>query len=353
MKKIIILMIAVIVGNNACENFNEEHDDYKYSVGYFGYQFPVRVLVLGDYIYDNSNDNAHKFVISAHLGGLIDNVTDRKFSIEVDESLCDDVVFYTTGNPVVPMPRSWYTLSSSSELIIPKGRHDGGIEVQLTEDFFADPKSIRNTYVVPIRLMGSNDVDSILSGRKNDAFPNADPRLEGEWVTPPKDFTMFAVKYINEYQASYLKYGISTVLQAGVTTETTTYKEKWVERNDVVKLLTTGRNTVEVDFNLKSFVMTGTVRLTLDFSEAYNGNNNCTITGVGLGNTNYSVSGTGTFKTFNTEYDNFGNKIRQGVTINYTVTDGNTGDTYTAEEVLVVRSRDVVMETYTVRKQTP
>ncbi|MDR1172166.1 MAG: DUF1735 domain-containing protein [Bacteroidales bacterium] len=348
MKKLIILMIAVIIGSNACKNFDVEYNDYKYSTAYFGYQFPVRILILGDYIYDNSNDNAHKFVISAHLGGVIDNKTDRKFSIEVDESLCNGVVF-ATGDPVVAMPASWYTLSSSSELIIPKGRQDGGIEVQLTEAFFADPNSIRNTYAVPIRLKGSNDVDSILSGRKDNAYPNPDPRLAEQWVVSPKDFVMFVVKYINEYEASYLKYGTSTVSQAGGTTETTTYKEKWVERNDVVKLRTTGRNTVEGEFSLQSGIMTGNVLLTLDFNGVHNGKNNCTVTGVGLGNTNYSVTGTGTFKTFDTEYDNFGQKIRQGMTINYTVTDGNTGDTYTAEETLVVRSRDVVLETYSVR----
>ena len=68
MKKIVLFSLVVIfLGFASCQNFDDNHPDYLYTSGYFPYQFPVRTLVLGDYIYDNSNDNAHKFLISVAI----------------------------------------------------------------------------------------------------------------------------------------------------------------------------------------------------------------------------------------------------------------------------------------------
>ena len=72
MKKILsgLLLLTALF---ACENFEKDHPDYEFTAGYFPYQFPVRTLVLGDYIFDNTNDNAHKFVISVAMGGVYEN----------------------------------------------------------------------------------------------------------------------------------------------------------------------------------------------------------------------------------------------------------------------------------------
>ena len=72
MKRILFLLFVAITVVS-CKNFDIDHPDYKYTSGYFPYQFPVRTLVLGDYIYDNSNDNAHKFLISTAIGGIYNN----------------------------------------------------------------------------------------------------------------------------------------------------------------------------------------------------------------------------------------------------------------------------------------
>ena len=37
------------------------------------------------------------------------------------------------------------------KIIIPAGKVMGGIEVQLTDAFFADPRSIKNTFVIPLK----------------------------------------------------------------------------------------------------------------------------------------------------------------------------------------------------------
>lgn len=332
MKRIFFILL-ISLGLFSCENFNIDHPDFDYTSGYFPYQFPVRTLVLGDYIYDNTNDNDHKFVISVAMGGVYENKTDRVFSVEVDNSLCDNILFDADGDTIRALPSSYYTLSDNSTIVIPKGKVNGGVEVQLTDAFFNDPLAIKNTYVVPMRLKGSNDVDTILVGSA--AVSNPDLRNANDWIEVPKNFTMFAVKYINEYHGAYFHYGESSVKDAsGTAVENTKYSEKYVENNSIVKLVTTARNQVRFDTHFKSDEMNGELNLLLSFN-----GNNCTVSAVD--GSSYSVSGTGVFKS--KEY-NWGNKERDGIEFNYTVSDGEM--TYEAKDVLVIRDRAVKMEIY-------
>lgn len=332
MKKIFFILL-IGIGMFACENFDIEHPDFEYTSGFFPYQFPVRTLVLGDYIYDNSNDNAQKFVISVAMGGVYENNQNRIFEFEVDESLCNRVLFSTDGDTIQALPSNYYTLSNNNQIVIPSGKFNGGVEVQLTDAFFNDPKAIKNTYVVPLRLTGSADVDSILVGLSDNQ--NADPRVSGQWIVAPKDFTMFAVKYINEYHGNYFHYGASTVKDAAsAVVEDTTYSAKYVEQNGTSKLVTSGRNQVTLSAFLKSDVMPGEVNMVLDFN-----GNNCTISAAE--GSAYQVSGTGVFKS---KAYTWGNKERDGIELNYTVSDS--AYTLEASDVLVARDRGVVLETY-------
>jgi hypothetical protein len=332
MKKI-FLILTLAIGLISCENFNIDHPDFDYTSGFFPYQFPVRTLVLGDYIYDNANDNAHKFVVSVAMGGVYENEKDREFEFEVDNSLCNNMLFTSGGDQIKALPSNYYTLSSPNKIVIPKGKMNGGVEVQLTDAFFADPLAIKNTYVVPLKLKGSNDVDSILVGSSPN--PSADPRIASQWNIAPKNFTMFAVKYINEYHGNYFHYGSSKVKDAAnAEVETTIYSTPYVENNTVAKLLTTGRNQVSLSTNFRSKIMTGTYNMVLTFS-----GNTCTITAA-EGST-YTITGTGEFKKQAYEW---GNKKRDGIVLKYTVS--NATNKYEADEVLVARDRAVVMETY-------
>lgn len=332
MKKL-VLILSLTVGLISCENFDVKHPDFDYTSGFFPYQFPVRTLVLGDYIYDNTNDNAHKFVISAAMGGVYENTKDREFQIEVDNSLCTNILFATGGDPIKAMPANYYTLSSPNKLVIPKGKMNGGIEVQLSDAFFADPLAIKSTYVVPIRLKSSADVDSILVG--SSANPSADPRVASQWDAAPKNFTMFAVKYINEFHGNYFHYGTSKVKDAAnAELETTVYSTPYVENNSVAKLTTTGRSQVSLATNYRSKIMSGNYNLVLTFN-----GNTCTI--AAPTGSAYTISGTGEFKTKAYEW---GNKKRDGLVLKYTVTTAT--NKYEADEVLVARDRAVVMEVY-------
>ncbi|MEE4287684.1 MAG: DUF5627 domain-containing protein [Mariniphaga sp.] len=332
MKKLVLILL-IATGMMACQNFDIDHPDFDYTSGYFPYQFPVRTLVLGDYIYDNSNDNDHKFVISVAMGGVYENTQNREFGIEVDESLCNRVLFSADGDTIHALPSNYYTLSDNNNIVIPAGKFNGGVEVQLTDAFFNDPLAIKNTYVVPVRITGSADVDTILVGQSDN--PNADPRVAGQWIVAPKDFTMFAVKYINEFHGTYFHYGSSSVKDATNTVvENTTYSETYVENNGTAKLVTTGRNQVSLSSFLKSEVMTGEVNMVLTFN-----GNNCTITAAE--GSPYTISGTGVFKS--KEYA-WGNKERDGIELSFSVSDGE--HTYEANDVLVLRDRGVVLETY-------
>lgn len=329
----IFLYMLTFAALASCENFETDHEDYKYTSGFFPYQYPVRTLVLGDYIYDNTNDNAHKFVISVAMGGVYENDKDRNFSIRLDESLCDNLSFTAGGDVVKPLPASYYSLSSVEKITIPAGKMNGGIDVQLNDAFFNDPLAIKLGYVVPIRLISSADVDTILSGSPARTNPNL--VKASDWSVLPKNYTLFAVKYVNEYHGTYFHYGSSSVKNtAGTTVENTAYSEQYVENNPTVKLVTTGRYQVSLSMNLNSTLMAGTVNMLLNFS-----GNNCTITAAA--GSDYTISGTGEFKS---KAYTWGNKQRDGIVLNFTVADGT--NTYQASDVLVIRDRGIVMETF-------
>lgn len=326
--------MVVIAGMISCHNAEKTFPDFDYQSGYFPYQFPVRTLVLGDYIYDNANDNAHKFVVSVALGGLYENTKDRKFTFAVDNTLCNNILFKAGGDPIKALPSNYYTLSSPDQIVVPAGSYNGGVTVQLTDAFFNDPLAIKNTYVVPLLLKSSADVDTILSGRTTNA--TADLRVASQWNIAPKNFTMFAVKYINEYHGNYFHYGSNKVKDGtGAEVEATTYSTPYVENNPVALLTTTGRYQVTFPTSFKSTKITGAYSLVLTFNGT-----KCTISAPA--GATYTVTGTGEFLT---KKYNWGNKDRDGITLSYKVSNGTYS--YEATETLVARDRAVVMEVYT------
>lgn len=306
MKKIFILL-TLFTGLIACKNWENEFQDFDYTSGYFPYQYPVRTLVLGDYIYPNENDNNHKFLISAAMGGVYENKKDRVFNIELAPSLCDNVKFNATGEPIHLMPQSYYTLSSSSQIIIPAGKVNGNIEVQLSNAFFDDPLAIKLGYVIPVRLLGSADVDTVLQGKSSKSNP--DPRVAGQWDIVPKDFTIFAVKYINQYHGNYLHRGRSIVTNAtGNIIENNIYHKQYVVEDEIWKLITTGKTQVSITQQLNSLLVPGTVKMDLLFDN----DENCTITKTA--GSDVLVTGTGKFVK---DGDEWGGKKRNTIILSY------------------------------------
>jgi hypothetical protein len=332
MKKILSILILVS-GLIACENQEISFPDFDYTAAYFPYQYPVRTLVLGEYIFPNENDNNHKFEIAAAFGGAYENTDDKIVSFELSPELCINAT-WPNGQPILPLPESYYSLSSANQITIPAGSTNGRLEVQLTDAFFDDPKTIANNYVIPVRITGVTNLDSILRGKP--AVVNPDPRKPGDWAILPKDFTMFCIKYINPYHGKYLHRGTSVVKDASnATLETTRYAAAFAEKNEIWSLVTTGKNEVTVTGSLRSAVVTGQLKMKLNFLD----NGSCTIT-ENTGSA-YAITGSGAYVK---KAESWGGKDRDAIFISYQVSSG--GNTYFATDTLAMRDRGVALEVY-------
>lgn len=332
MKKILIIL-TLIAGLISCQNQDQDFPDFDYTSGYFPYQYPVRTLVLGDYIYPNENDNNHKFLISTAFGGVYSNMEERKFTLALDESLVDSVLFGGNLDTIRLLPSDYYTLSSN-EIIIPPGRANAGIEVQLTDAFFDDPLAIKLAYVVPLRISSITNLDSLLTGLPKIADP--DPRVLEDWDVQPKDFTMFAIKFVNPYHGKYLHRGASTVTdETSTVVETNVYRTQYVENNNLWNMVTSGRNKVTVEAFLPSELIPGSFIMDLDFDA----NGSCTITGGE--DSEYTITGSGQFVS---KAEEWGLKPRDVIHINYQFE--NEGLTYSATDTLVIRDRNIRIEVF-------
>ncbi|MBR4897229.1 MAG: DUF1735 domain-containing protein [Prevotella sp.] len=204
----------------SCYNADKEFPDYEGgTTAYFAYQYPVRTLVLGNDIYDNTLDNDHKCRIWSTMGGAYGG-RDAVVDIAVDETLCNNLWFVDAGgNPatqVLPLPASHYKLLSNS---IPyNGDPRGYVEVQFTDAFFNDPKSVENTYVIPLVMTGVTGIDHILTGTPREGLTPSRTNTE-DWEVLAKDYVLYCVKYMNPWQGKYIRRGVDQVTENGVTTE--------------------------------------------------------------------------------------------------------------------------------------
>jgi len=334
MKKISFLVtIALLSGLFSCQNEKWEFPDYDYSTVYFPYQTPVRTLVLGDYLFDNENDNNLKFLISAHLGGMYENLNDHSVEFIIDPDLVNNLKT-DVGDTLKILPSSYYSISSN-QIIIPKGQFYAGCEVQLTDAFLNDTMSYRTHYVLPLRITETS-LDSILSGQGNVADP--DYRIAGNWSIAPRNYTIFGIKFINPYHGKYLYRGQSIIKDAGnIAFDTIIYRQRYIERDEIISLKTSGRNKVTIKSVVRASAGSpGALWMDLDFNES---TGVCTVTNNPA--SLFTISGTGTFVK---NGDMWGNKERDAIYLNYQILVGT--DTHTVNDTLVIRDRDVRFESF-------
>ena len=340
MKKI-YLTSMMLLALASCHNGDWHFDDYGTRSVYFAYQYPVRTITLGeDPSTDNTLDNQHKCKIMATTGGGYTNPDDITVYFEVDETLCGNIVFTGTNDPVKAMPQNYYTLSSNSEMVIPAGKLSGGVEVQLTDDFFNDEDAIKNTYVIPLRMTDLVGADTILSGKPLVDEPNV--YNSDHWDITPKNYILYCIKYINPWHASYLRRGKDVIEgQPGhlSLSKEIVRHEKYVEEDEVMKLET--KSMKEVTYRLyvedesKQYHYYNVI-LTFD------DDNNCTVS---TDTPNCDITGTGKFVSKG-DKNSWGNEDRDVIYLEYeaTIKDLVKCTTY---DTLVVRNRGVVMETFT------
>lgn len=305
---------AMALTYSSCYNAEHEFPDYEGgTTAYFAYQFPVRTLVLGNDIYDNTLDNAHKCQIWSTMGGAYGG-RDAYADIVVDESLCNNLYFVDEGgnpaNPVLPMPSSYYNLLSNA--IAYNGDSRGYVEVQFTDAFFNDEKAIENTYVIPLLMTGVRGIDHILTGTP---FEGQSPSRTNtdNWSVLAKDYVLYCVKYMNPWQGKYIRRGVDNVTERGKTTtvvrqdfslvnsDLERLKENPVNANDEVCGITT-KNMSQAIFPV-SFKTSG-ASLSCNLILTFDGNN-CTIS---TDDENVTATGSGEFITKGTkmpEYKDF------------------------------------------------
>ena len=319
------------LGLVSCQNQDIEFPDFDYSTVYFPYQYPVRTMVLGDDIYDNTLDNEHKIKIYATVGGLYQNKKSISIDVEVNNALTNNL-FFGDDSPVLAMPSNYYSLAASK--ITLNGTLQDGVEVQLTDAFFADPKAVENTYVIPLQMKNVTNADSILSGiPKDDGAVR--PNL-ADWEVQPKDFVLYCVKFINPWHAYYLRRGEDVITEGGETT-TNVRRQEFVEKDEVVHMKTISMNSVEYPVTV---VNTGNTNQTVNLILTFDNDNRCTVSTTTEG---FTASGTGSFVK-DGEKQSWGNKDRNAIYLDYTI--DMVGKSYASTDTLVVRDRGITMETF-------
>lgn len=299
----------------SCYNADREFPDFEDgTTAYFAYQDPVRTVVLGNDIYDNSLDNQHKIQIWATMGGAYSG-RNAVAQVTVDNSLCDNLYFIDEGgnpaNPVLPMPADYFKLASNS--ISYGGDVRGNVEVQLTDAFFNDEKSTQNTYVIPLVMTSVSGIDHILSGKPREGLTPSRTNTE-DWDVVAKDYVLYCVKYKNPWHAKYIRRGVDMITEDGnmeqnvrkdfsfVNSDPTRYTENPVNANDEVCGITTkNMNTSIFPVSIKRYTKDKegkqNAAITCNLILTFDGNK-CNIT---TDDADTEVSGSGEFIANGTE----------------------------------------------------
>ncbi|MFZ4581373.1 MAG: DUF5627 domain-containing protein [Paludibacter sp.] len=352
-----IITIKIIIGFFAimmfasCENEPTTFDDFDYTTCYFGWQYPVRTLVLGQSeYYDNSNDLKHQFEIKASIGGLYSNTKNVNVGFEFDSSLTDSLGI-KVGNDTVRLkmlPSNYYEPITTNSFAIPTGSMNGGITIKLTDAFFNDPLSYTNKYVLPVRILNA-ETDTVLKGKPALSATNSlissvagkwgvDPRVAANWIIKPQNFTIYAIKYINKYHGFYLRVGAEKETTVGVTATVKNYgrEKKYIEYTTYIPKLST--------LSLNKLLYADKLALTnLNFKAVIDiaTDNNVTISKDPTSTSD--VVGTGKFVS---GVEEWGGKKRDAFYLNYTVTNPSTSKTYAVTDTLVIRDNAVMVETF-------
>ena len=322
----------------SCENRENVFPDFDYTTVYFPYQTPVRTIELGrDYIVDNSGDNAHNCVIQATMGGVYENNKNITITVAVDNTLPTNVRFgNASGALVLPMPANYYELDPSSQIVIKSGEMSNGINVHLTDAFFADPLSLTNKYVIPLKMTDVVNADSILSGKSTMADPN--PLIAANWVKAPKNYVLYAVKYINPWHGNYLRRG-QDVATGGGLDATIIYHEKYVELDQVVSMSSLTLNAVKLSLTTRN--LGSSTNIPFDLQLNVDNAGKIIVTTVANTTPTYTVSGTGDYVT---DGDIWGDKKRDVMHLKYQVNFGTTIHAFT--DTIVLRDRGMKFETF-------
>lgn len=329
------LSILMSASMTSCNNQDNDFPDYQDGVTvYFSYQYPTTIMVLGDWPDgDNSLALQHKCQILATQSGSYKSRDNIKIEVAIDPSLADNLTF-PDGSPVKVMPDNYYSLESTT--LTKKKDYLFGTEVSFSDAFFADPDAVKNTYVIPLRMVRQTGADHILTGTP--AVEGSTPARTdaGAWDIKPQDYILYCVKYVNPWHGSYARRGTDKITENGSTT-TQERKAEYVEQDEVAFLST--QSMTEVVYPLSIVVPDGesVKTLTCELVLKFDGDN---IT-VSTKTPGMTASGSGKFVK-NGEKHSINNQDCDAIYLDYKVDFGPRQ--YETNDIFVLRSRQIAPE---------
>lgn len=202
----IVLILSAIL--SSC-GFEEETISYGTTSAYFYNQNYNRNIVVGEGL---------NLKAGIMFSGLINNNKKRVVSFAIDPSV-------VTASGKTVMPANYYTLSSTSEFVFPVNEEQGYVDIKIdSAAFLADPKALTGEYVIPFRVTGSNDVDSINAA---------------------KNYMVLSVNYWAKQHGNY-NYSGQTIRKSATATETLNYAYNKTISESVRQLITVGPKTMKV-----------------------------------------------------------------------------------------------------------
>ena len=171
-------------------------------------------------------------------------------------------------------------------------------------------------------------------------MPSPDRRKPADWVLTPKDFVLFAVKYVNPYHGFYLRRGVDDAKGTGGNTSLDTnvvYHAAYVEKDQVISALTTSLSQVSMSLNAKN---KGNINAPFQLILNFDGQGKCTVTQPATAS--YTITGNGEFVK---DGDMWGNEKRDVIRLKYQVNFGTTIHSFS--DTIVARDRGVKFETFT------
>lgn len=372
----IVSLIAVFFSLMACQNQDNIVEDFGSTSVFFPFQTPVRTLVLGKYdLGFNDNDNNGRFEIGVVMSGVFENKQDRSVGFELAPDLIDAAALGLDDINVQILPASYYQIEQQSPVIIPAGSINGRIGVQLTDAFFNDPLSFAPfdevNYVLPMRITNADNLDNILTGEP--VVDNPITIIPSDWNPAPKDYTLFGIKFMNEFDGIYLRRGTDNIVGTAVVTTaetgaintlavdtTTVYKSEFVVRDEVVPVTTSGRNTALVTNRVRRGLIPSEDNVTLNLTF-----NNGNITVASAEDSDFEVTGTGSFVE---NGDEWGGESRDVIYLEYEyrdvavieereeevlVTTTEIDFAHKVNDTLVIRNRDVKFEQFDLQVTLP
>ena len=200
--KFLTALLAAIIVFSGCQ-YDEYDLEYLNTSVYFAHQEYNRNIVVGEGL---------KLEAGVMFGGLIENPSEKIIKYIIDPSLVQ------VGKTL--LPDNYYTLGHPTDIVIPSGLAQGYLSITMDSvAFLADPIALTGDYVLPLRLTGSETIDSI---------------------TPLKDYLVMSISYWAKQHGNYYYHGTSVQKDNGVQIGTEHYESLLSENDGVRELISAG-----------------------------------------------------------------------------------------------------------------